>query len=128
MTAAHILVVDDEPGVRHIAVRILREAGYEVTEATDGGAALSLVTTARGAFDLVVSDIVMPVLTGVELAGHLSLSAPDVPVLLMSGFATSDLMAQGIAAPCGVLAKPFTADELLREVHRCLAGRREPAA
>jgi len=71
--------------------------------------------------DLVLSDVVMPQLTGVELLEALSVSHPDLPVLLMSGYAVEDLTARGIAAPCGILKKPFTQERLLAEAGRCLS-------
>jgi CheY-like chemotaxis protein len=122
MSAAHILVVDDEAIVLLVATRILREAGFRVTAVEDGAAALELLAGSGAAFDLLVSDIVMPKLDGVALAGCVAALRPELPVILMSGYATEQLRERGIAAPCGVLAKPFTPAELLQEVRRCLGA------
>jgi len=104
---ARILVVDDEPAVRRFAARALLEEGYLVEEAADGAAALALVHAAVPVVHAVVSDVVMPRLDGVELLRALASSHPQLPVILMSGYAATQLEGMGIAAPCGILAKPF---------------------
>lgn len=118
-----ILVVDDEAAVRRFALRVLEREGYSVFEARDGVEALELVNQRQVSFDVVVSDIVMPRLNGVELMQALSTSQPDLPVILMSGYATGALAELGIAAPCAILAKPFPAERLLEEVRRCTRRR-----
>ncbi len=119
----HILVVDDDPGVRRLMRRILEDdGGYAVSEAADGQEALDLVRNGDR-FDLIVSDIVMPRLNGVQLMEVLSAEERGVPVILVSGYAPAELAARGISAPCAVLAKPFTPERLLEEVRRCLPAR-----
>ena len=115
----HILVVDDEPDVRRMICRFLARGGYGTYEAADGAEALASL---RGglAVDLVLSDIVMPQVNGVELLETLSVSRPDLPILLMSGHAAGDLP-RAITAPCGILMKPFTQERLVDEVRRCLS-------
>jgi two-component system cell cycle sensor histidine kinase/response regulator CckA len=115
-----VLVVDDEVAVRRYAVRVLQHYGYLVSEAGDGAEALDLVRGQANLFGLVLSDIVMPRLNGVELLQALAESHPDLPVILMSGYATGALAELGIVAPCGILAKPFAAERLLAEVERCI--------
>lgn len=115
-----VLVVDDEPAVRRFAVRVLEREGYGVYEATDGIEALELVRIKPASFGVVVSDIVMPRLNGVELLQALAVSDPDLPIILMSGYATTALAELGIVAPCGILPKPFPAERLLAEVQRCI--------
>ena len=115
-----ILVVDDEPGIRRDVSRILEEEGFAVGEATDGVDALEQIRADPGIWALVVSDIVMPRCNGVELHGELARLAPALPVILMSGYATAHLIQLGITTPCGVLAKPFEAEQLLDEIRRCL--------
>jgi two-component system, cell cycle sensor histidine kinase and response regulator CckA len=117
---AFVLIVDDEAAVRRFATRVLQREGYQVSEATDGVEALEVVRLQVMSFALVVSDIVMPRLNGVELLQALAVSHPDLPVILMSGYATSALAELGIAAPCSILTKPFPAERLLAEVHRCI--------
>lgn len=118
-----VLVVDDEDAVRRFATRVLARDGYTVTEAQDGAEALGLFKDGNPPPDIVVSDIVMPRLNGVELMQAISVSHPGVPVILMSGYASEALSAMGIATPCGIISKPFPAERLLAEVHRCV-GRR----
>jgi two-component system cell cycle sensor histidine kinase/response regulator CckA len=122
----HILVVDDEPVVRQIAARILTEEGYAVLEAADGLEAFELVQRQATALSLVLSDIVMPRLTGIELVERLSVSNPLLPVVLMSAYGAVQLAERGVAPPCGVLAKPFRPARLLEEVRRCLAAGYSP--
>jgi two-component system cell cycle sensor histidine kinase/response regulator CckA len=117
-----ILVVDDEPVVRRFAARVLEAEGYLVTEAADGVDALRLLHEDVPDVDAVLSDIVMPRLNGVELLQVLSTSHPQLPVLLMSGYASAQLEGMGIAPPCAILMKPFPAEQLVEEVRRCLRG------
>jgi two-component system cell cycle sensor histidine kinase/response regulator CckA len=118
-----VLVVDDEHAIRRFAARVLLEAGYLVHEASDGAEALTFITAAGTAVDVVVSDIMMPRLNGVELAEALAATHPDLPVILMTGYAAGDLAERGIAAPCAVLAKPFAPERLVEEVRRCVKER-----
>jgi two-component system cell cycle sensor histidine kinase/response regulator CckA len=115
-----ILIVDDEAAVRRFASRVLQREGYDVVEAADGAEALEVVQRQKDSFAVVVSDIVMPRLNGVELLLALTVSYPGLPVILISGYATAELAELGIAAPCGILPKPFTAEQLLAEVRRCM--------
>jgi len=116
-----ILVVDDEAAVRRFAARVLQQAGYGVFEAEDGADALELLQDGAAGVSVVVTDVVMPRLNGVQLMQALSESRPDLPVLLMSGYATAALTDLGISVPCGVISKPFPAERLLNEVQRCLS-------
>jgi two-component system, cell cycle sensor histidine kinase and response regulator CckA len=115
-----VLVADDEHAVRRFAVRILEGEGFAVVEAQDGAEALDAIRSGSISFHVVVSDIVMPRLNGVELMKALASSHPYLPVILMSGYATTALKDLGIAPPCSMLIKPFPPDLLLAEVRRCL--------
>jgi two-component system cell cycle sensor histidine kinase/response regulator CckA len=115
-----VLVVDDEPMIRSFAARVLREEGFGVYEATDGVEALELIRAGIADLDVVLSDIVMPRMNGVQLLQSLSTLRPDLPVLLMSGYGTNQLEELGIASPCGVLGKPFSPEVLVAEVRRCI--------
>jgi CheY-like chemotaxis protein len=117
------LVVEDETAVRRFAVRVLQQDGFRVLEAVDGADALELLQRGCEELNVVVSDIVMPRMNGVELMEALSVSHPSVPVVLMSGYASNELLELGIAAPCSIVAKPFSQERLLAEVHRCVGGR-----
>jgi DNA-binding NtrC family response regulator len=119
-----VLVVDDEPGIRRFAARILAEQGYLVHEACDGAEALAFIDASAAVLDAVVSDIVMPRLNGVELLQTLATAHPTLPVILMTGFGAAELASRGIATPCAVLGKPFSPERLADEVRRCLKERR----
>ncbi|NIP77954.1 MAG: response regulator, partial [Gemmatimonadetes bacterium] len=80
-----VLVVEDEPAVRKLAVRILERDGYRVLAAENGARALEVLESHAGAIDLVVTDMVMPEMGGEELAWHLSRRRPGLPILFMSG-------------------------------------------
>ena len=117
--ATWVLVVDDESTVRRFAVRVLEREGYSTAEAQDGMEALELIKQGGTSFEVVVTDIVMPRLNGVQLMQALSISHPHLPLILISGYATAALADMGIATPCAILPKPFPAEQLLAEVRRC---------
>jgi CheY-like chemotaxis protein len=116
-----IIVVDDDAAVRRIASRILSEEGFSVLEASDGDEAIRLAEQLGHSIGLVVSDIVMPRLNGIELLERLSRLLPSLPVVLMSGYTSNELMSRALVAPCGILRKPFAPEALIDEVRRCLA-------
>lgn len=116
-----ILLVEDQASVRRLAARTLRRLGYRLTEATNGVEALELLSTTDAPFDLVVTDIVMPELSGPELVQRLQGSRPGVRVLYMTGYAAAALDARGMLrddAP--LLQKPFGARELAQAVRLAL--------
>lgn len=119
-----VMVVDDEPIVRRLTARFLREAGYQVHEARDGLEAFEFVQSAPDLLDVLVSDVVMPRLDGVALVQRLSAVCSDLPCILVSGYGSPQLEKLGIAAPCGILSKPVRPEVLLDEVRHCLRQRR----
>ncbi len=119
----HLLLVDDERAVRRFASRVLQQDGHIVHEAADGAEALELIEKKAVPVELVVSDIIMPRLNGVELMKAIAATRPDIPVILMSAYAQGELANMGVLAPCGVVPKPFPAERLLEEVRRCLSKR-----
>jgi two-component system cell cycle sensor histidine kinase/response regulator CckA len=118
-----ILVVEDEDVVRMLACRGLREMGYTVLETRHGREALDLVEGGRQAIDLVISDVVMPELSGRELGSRLAVLQPELPVLYMSGYTGDDVIQRGLLEP-GVpfQQKPFTPEGLARKVREMLDG------
>jgi two-component system, cell cycle sensor histidine kinase and response regulator CckA len=124
-----ILVVEDEDLVRTLACRGLREQGYIVLEAKHGREALELVERNHQPIDLVISDVVMPELSGRELGTRLALMRPELPVLYMSGYTGEDVIQRGLLEP-GVpfQQKPFTPEGLARKVREMLDGRAERRA
>jgi two-component system, cell cycle sensor histidine kinase and response regulator CckA len=127
MEAPQVLVVDDQESVRRLTRRILEYEGLAVHEACDGREALQLIELNATLIDLVVSDVVMPWLNGVELLNLLSVSYPSIPVILMSAYGHPELARLGVTAPCAVLAKPFLPQLLMQEVRRCIGSRSWPA-
>ena len=117
--SSHVLVVADEPAVRRLLARLLEAEGYTIHEAADGADALEVVRADDDLFVVIVSDIVMPRINGVELMQVLSTAFPDLPVILISAYGNAELADRGIAAPCAVLGKPIVPELLLAEVRRC---------
>src|SRR6266852_8557637 len=120
-----ILVVDDEPDVRELARDVLVARGYEVLEAGDGEEALRVADAHPAPIHLLLTDVVMPRLNGVELAGQLSRRRPDTKVLYMSGFAVvgaqHDLLSgPGLEPGDPILPKPFNTETLTRKVREVL--------
>jgi DNA-binding NtrC family response regulator len=122
--ATTVLVVDDQRFARRVAYRVLSEAGYRVLEAEDGEEALGALHVARGRVDLVVIDVVMPGMDGVELANQVWERWPEMRVLFTSGHAAEVLVQHGLAhLDVPFLAKPYTRDEALAKVHQALERR-----
>lgn len=120
-----ILVVDDDDAVRSVIARVLRRAGYTVFAVTGPGEALALADAHRGGLDLLLTDIAMPEMDGVELARRLQLQRPGLEVLPMSGYAP-DLSASRWRHTdvSRLLSKPFTAARLLEAVRDVLDAAR----
>ncbi len=112
---ARILVVDDDAEVRHVTASFLNDFGYTETEASDGRAALALMEQGHS-FDLVVADLAMPGMTGVELATAIRQRFSGVPVLLLTGHAE----AVQIPDDLPVMTKPFASAELAARVSQLL--------
>jgi two-component system cell cycle sensor histidine kinase/response regulator CckA len=121
--AGFIVVVEDEPGVRSLVERILERAGHRVLAFADGSAAADTLADPSVLVGLLVTDLVMPGPSGIEVARRARRDRPGLPVLLMSGYAADALRAEGIAEETiDLLAKPFSAADLLERVDAQLAG------
>ncbi|HET9630677.1 MAG TPA: response regulator, partial [Novosphingobium sp.] len=114
-----ILLVEDEESVRAVAERSLTRQGYEVTAAGDGEEGLEYVRLGRR-FDLVVSDVVMPVMDGPAMARAIREIAPDMPVLFMSGYAEEQLRNEIDLANMHFLPKPFSVQQITDKVREVL--------
>ncbi|AKF09926.1 MASE1 domain-containing protein [Sandaracinus amylolyticus] len=110
-----VLLVEDDPGVRRTIARLLADQGHRVLGAHDVASARDIAS--REAFDVLISDVVMPGESGPTLARELRAARPDLPVLFVSAYAAKDT--EGVEAP--LLAKPFTADALGRAVASVLS-------
>ncbi len=109
---ATILVVDDEPAIRRIALRVLQKAGYRALDAASGEAALTVAETTS--IDVLLTDVIMPGMSGPQLAHRMAAVRPGVEVLFMSGYASES---SGVSLdPRHFLPKPFTPSDLLARV------------
>lgn len=118
-----VLVVEDEPLVRRLARRALEEHGYTVLEASDGREAMAELASGEHTIGLVLSDLVMPRMSGRELGHEIARRFPGVPVLFMSGYTGEDVRSRGLlegSAP--FVQKPFTPEALARRVRTLLDG------
>ena len=124
-----ILLVEDEEGVRELARDILRASGYTVIEARNGPEALLLSERHQGPLDLLLTDVVMPRMSGRELAERMGPLHPDLSVLYMSGYTDDAVIRHGVlGADTAFLQKPFTPAALVQRVRETLdLARREPA-
>jgi signal transduction histidine kinase len=118
-----VLVVEDDPSVRELAVRVLESCGYQVLAAGDGLEALQIGERHDGPIHLLLSDVVLPYMSGSELASQLLHKRPETRVLYMSGYPDGAIAQQGVLAP-GIffLPKPFTIEDLTRTVREVLDG------
>jgi PAS domain S-box-containing protein len=115
-----VLIADDEDGVRKLMHAVLATHGYNVLEARDGAEALALFESHRASVDIVVTDIMMPNLTGFEVGDRLHLIDPDLRVLYVSGYRDSPIGGPSAERELAFLHKPFTPHELLGKVRELL--------
>jgi CheY-like chemotaxis protein len=116
-----VLVVEDAPAVRELAVRVLRQQGYTVLEAEDSATALRLAQEYAGSIHLLLSDMVMPGVNGKVLADQLAQIRPGLRILFMSGYTDNAIVQHGVLAPgVAFLPKPFTTLALARKVREVL--------
>ncbi|HUP88864.1 MAG TPA: PAS domain S-box protein [Longimicrobiales bacterium] len=116
-----ILVAEDEDAVRSLASRILRKRGYNVLEAKNGVEAMELARAHRGTIDLLLTDVIMPVLGGRELGERLGELRPGTKVLFMSGYTDDALLQRGVLQGDGqFLEKPFSPEGLAAKIREVL--------
>jgi CheY-like chemotaxis protein len=116
-----VLLVEDEDGVRSLVRQVLGGCGYQLLEARHGEEALAISSQHDGPIDLVLTDVVMPRLSGVALAKRLEVLRPQTRVLFMSGFTDSALLRHGVhQGDVDCLLKPFTPEALARKVREVL--------
>jgi PAS domain S-box-containing protein len=119
--AETILLAEDEPALRQLARRVLESQGYTVVEAADGPSALVAAVQHPGLIDLLVTDVIMPGISGRELASQLHDVFPDMAVLYMSGYSNEAIAVDGILEPGATLMqKPFGGADLARSVRELL--------
>jgi PAS domain S-box-containing protein len=116
-----VLLVEDQDNVRELTAKVLRGLGYRVLEASGGEQALALSAAFQGVVHLVLTDVVMPRMSGSAVAESLKLQRPDVRVLYMSGYTDDMIVRHGIRErEVEFLSKPFTPEQLARKVRQVL--------
>lgn len=121
---ARILVVEDEEAVRQLVARGLMLDGHEVLTASDGGEGLDILSDEAGRFDLLLTDIRMPIMDGIALALAAKRDFPDLTIMLMTGYAEQRERAKSLEAIVSeVMTKPFALADLRATVLRLLAER-----
>ena len=120
-----ILVVDDEPEVLSMAADLLRMIGYTVLSAGDSLEAIRIARTRSGPLDLLLTDIVMPVMSGRDLADEIRIVRPSIKILFMSAYSPASIEAYRVKLGPGepFLAKPFTMAQLRETVRHALVYR-----
>ncbi len=120
---ARILIAEDEEALRGFIARALMQDGHAVTTANDGAEALDLLARQRGTFELLLTDIRMPVMDGIALALAAARDHPKVTILLMTGFADQRERAHGLDALIhDVITKPFSLGTIREAVNEALAA------
>jgi CheY-like chemotaxis protein len=117
-----VMLVEDEPAVRHLAVNILRSLGYEVLSASNGQDGLHVAQNHKGKpIRLVISDVIMPLMGGKVMAEWLKATFPDLKVLFTSGYTDDAIAQQGVLdAGLEFLPKPYTPSSLAHKVREML--------
>jgi CheY-like chemotaxis protein len=119
--AETVLLVEDEDQVRHLTRMLLARQGYRVLEASSGSAALALAREYRERVDLLLTDVVMPQMSGPDLAREVRSAHPEIKVLFMSGYTDNAIALQGsLPASTPFVQKPFTSATLQRKVREAL--------
>jgi len=119
-TSGTVLLVEDEPMVRALTASLLRRWGYRVIDADSAELALARVAGSEAAIDLLVTDVVLPGLTGPDLHERMSAIHPGLPVLFFSGYVPERVARRESITPDRFLAKPFTADALRARIEQAL--------
>ena len=122
-----VLVVDDEPTLRMLIQRSLQQAGYRVLVASNGVEVLECIETHAGRIDLLVTDLVMPVMGGRELVERLNARGTSLRVLFISGYTDDEVTRRGLLEPgCAFLPKPFGLDAFIGKVREVIEAPRQP--
>jgi CheY-like chemotaxis protein len=119
-----ILLVEDDAAVRAVALAILERSGYRVLEAAEAAQALELAESHEGPIHLLLTDVVMPRMSGPELARRLAATRPDLKLVCMSGYTDDTVIRHGVLdARIAFLQKPITPEGLTRKVRDVLDSR-----
>jgi len=120
-----VLIADDEDSMRSLVARAIAMDGHDIVTAQDGAEALDILTREQGAFDLLLTDIQMPIMDGIALALSAARDFPGLTILLMTGFADQRERASNLNAIAhDVITKPFSVADIRTAVADALATRR----
>ncbi len=120
-----VLIADDEASMRALVARAIAMDGHETVTAQDGAEALDILTRERGGFDLLLTDIQMPIMDGIALALSAARDFPDLTILLMTGFADQRERASNLEALVhDVITKPFSVADIRTAVADALAAKK----
>jgi CheY-like chemotaxis protein len=123
---SRVLIADDEESMRLLVARAIALDGHEIVTAEDGAEALEIITREDGAFDLLLTDIKMPIMDGIALALAVARDFPRLTILLMTGFADQRERASGLDAIVhDVVTKPFAVADIRTAVADALASRNQ---
>jgi CheY-like chemotaxis protein len=112
-----VLLVDDEPALRKLTAKMLLGMGFAVLEAQDAFHAMEIARQSETVIDMILTDIMMPGMSGIDLAEKVSALRPETKVLYMSGYADGEIARhRGVRSGIAILRKPFTQDELARHM------------
>lgn len=121
---SRVLIADDEDSMRTLVARAIAMDGHEIVTAQDGAEALDILTREAGAFDLLLTDIQMPIMDGIALALSAARDFPDLTILLMTGFAHQRERASNLSAIAhDVITKPFSIADIRTAVADALASK-----
>ena len=121
-----VLIADDEESMRVLVARAIAMDGHDIVTAEDGAEALDILTRDKGAFDLLLTDIQMPVMDGIALALSAARDYPDLVILLMTGYAAQRERASNLNAIAhDVISKPFSVADIRTAVADALASRKQ---
>ena len=121
-----VLIAEDERALRRLSATVLGQAGYQTLEAVDGQQALDLYTVHARSIVMVVTDVVMPRMGGIELADRLRRANPALPILFVTGYVEQSQALHDSAAGAPVLLKPFSPEALLRAISAALLPTKQP--
>jgi two-component system, cell cycle response regulator CpdR len=120
-----VLIADDEESMRTLVGRAIAMDGHTIVTAQDGAEALEIISDEQGAFDLLLTDIQMPIMDGIALALAVARDFPNLTILLMTGFADQRERASGLNAIAhDVITKPFSVADIRSAVADALAARK----
>jgi two-component system, cell cycle response regulator CpdR len=120
---AHILLAEDDDSMRQFLVLALEKAGHTITACANGLEALDLIRTPGRHYDMLLADIVMPGMDGIELSQNAAVYLPEIKVMFITGFAAVAMSQRsGAADHARILSKPFHLNDLVHQVNELLAG------